>query len=488
MVDQDKIVEQLIEGLNDDQKEAFYSITDFLENSAEHAYVLMGYAGTGKTFLVKRIVMWINATQKRKEIAITAPTNKAVRVLEGMGGFESETVAREKNGLFDLGADFQNSIQYCTIHKLLGLKEVITAKGEQLFQNDRSDRNNIEKYRYLIVDECSMLNDSLCKDLMKYSDKVKIIFMGDPAQIPPVKRDDCIPFREDHPYHFRRATLKKIMRQKGDHPIVDASFLIRNNLKLNQPIPKLETKLNDSGHGIIYYHSQNDRDSIRPMLKRFFDSDEFRADANYAKVIAWRNKIVNYMNKTVRELMYGEDVVTFVEGEKLIVSKPIFNDYGIVFNTSEELTVLGVKVKEKRFGSTFKKDRQLDAKVYELHVEASVVGSDSKIRKHIEVIHEESIPQYKKLLAEAKKRAIDAKPEFRKRLWIQYYAVLKWSADVAYNYAITAHKAQGSTYQNVLIIEEDIDRNPNVVERNRIKYTSYSRPTDKLFILRENYE
>ena len=75
-----------------------------------------------------------------------------------------------------------------------------------------------------------------------------------------------------------------------------------------------------------------------------------------------------------------------------------------------------------------------------------------------------------------------------KSAWVTYFNILKWNAEVGYNYAITAHKSQGSTYTHVILIEEDMEGNKRTVERNRIKYTAYSRPTNKLFILRKNYE
>jgi hypothetical protein len=102
----------------------------------------------------------------------------------------------------------------------------------------------------------------------------------------------------------------------------------------------------------------------------------------------------------------------------------------------------------------------------------------------IEIIHEDSLQEYRELLKKTKSLAIKARD---KSAWVSYYNILKWSADVGYNYAITAHKAQGSTYENVILIEEDLDKNRTTVERNRIKYTAYSRPKNKLFILRKNY-
>ena len=67
--------------------------------------------------------------------------------------------------------------------------------------------------------------------------------------------------------------------------------------------------------------------------------------------------------------------------------------------------------------------------------------------------------------------------------WKQFYLRKNAYANVKYNYAITAHKAQGSTYKYVFLINSDINKNRKVIERNRIKYTACTRPSDKLFIV-----
>ena len=53
-----------------------------------------------------------------------------------------------------------------------------------------------------------------------------------------------------------------------------------------------------------------------------------------------------------------------------------------------------------------------------------------------------------------------------------------------YAYAITAHKSQGSTYNTTFVLEDDIDVNSDIVERNRIKYTAYTRSSKKLYVLK----
>ena len=68
--------------------------------------------------------------------------------------------------------------------------------------------------------------------------------------------------------------------------------------------------------------------------------------------------------------------------------------------------------------------------------------------------------------------------------WLHYYNFLRRYADVNYSYAITAHKSQGSTYNTTFVLEDDINMNLDVVERNRIKYTAYTRASKKVYVLR----
>ena len=72
----------------------------------------------------------------------------------------------------------------------------------------------------------------------------------------------------------------------------------------------------------------------------------------------------------------------------------------------------------------------------------------------------------------------------RDRSWLDYYDFLRNFADISYGYSITCHKSQGSTYNTTFVLEDDIDVNLNVVERNRIKYTAYTRSSKKVYILK----
>lgn len=448
--DREKLRAKLTQGLNNGQADAFMLMKDFVETSgSDDMFVLKGYAGTGKTFLIKKFVEQLTKSKPGAKIAVTAPTNKAVAVLE------SKNV-------------FSGNIRYATIHSLLGLTESIDANGKVTFTS-KGNNSTITNFKYLIVDEVSMLQDELFNMIAKYSKSIKIIFMGDPAQIPPVGKLHSIPLSKSVSKTYEEGyTLTQIMRQSEGHPIIEASFAIRDNLTSPQPIPNLESNIKPD-MALFRFRPDRDRDLLMGTLNALFTCDNFKASPDFAKVIAWRNKTIDTVNQVIRGFIYpGQTLSKVMIGEKVLANKPIFNeDEEIIFTTSEEFSILNfvVATKKLRFGGmTF------EGKFY--------VCNTSKKEK-IYVVHEESEKEYSKFLDNMKAKAIVSKD---KKIWVEFYKAMKYPADLAYNYAITAHKSQGSTYRNVVILEDDIDANHNIVERNRIKYTAYSRASAMLYI------
>lgn len=126
-----------------------------------HFRLLLGYAGTGKTFLISRVIESLKRRKPWLNVAMTAPTNKAVKVLRSTA---------------DLDVDF------LTIHQLLGLKPQINWRGEMEFVEDKSLRNGprIDQYDVLIVDEVSMLNDELFDKIVEKvkENRIKVVFQG----------------------------------------------------------------------------------------------------------------------------------------------------------------------------------------------------------------------------------------------------------------------------------------------------------------------
>ena len=172
--------------LTNDQRQALEKLHAFLE-SDERIFILQGYAGSGKTTLLKGFVEYLKSLEKKYQLM--APTGRAAKVINQKTGFESTTIHKG-------------------IYSFEELQEIKQGEDENdvSFLYQYKIRNNPEVHdSVLIVDEASMVSDilsqgeffrfgsgHLLRDLVTYGriqeaiTSSKIIFIGDPAQLPPI--------------------------------------------------------------------------------------------------------------------------------------------------------------------------------------------------------------------------------------------------------------------------------------------------------------
>jgi exodeoxyribonuclease-5 len=470
-----KRVDEAKSTLNEDQLKSFNGIVEFLSNPKKELVTIIGYAGTGKTYLISKIVSAVQG-----KVAMTAPTNKAVKVLADN---------RDEN---------MRAVTYATIHKLLALKmKWVYPKGDQKFKPYQKlvsvwgKDPSVNEYDILIIDEVSMLDDELFNMLLEVKeDKLKVIFLGDAAQIPPVGKVDSIPLmREGQEEHnISVFVLDKIMRQKEGSGILKTAGSIRDNrFKTVDTISSRSTT-----HDVLFVkrYSQEDNEKFMDNLVNLFTSKDFDENPNFCKLIAWRNVTVDKFNQVIRRHIYKTSELKYLmPGEKLIADTPIIRNGNIVFNTSDEFAVVSYQLES--FGYVRPDTNEEKEERDQLQMEGmNTVDIDKKKRVfqipyyrtmvnylgmeiEIDVLAPEGVEPLKWAISEV----------FRRKMFKEYEMLSERFAKVKYNYAITAHKSQGSTYNNVFIIEDDIDKNPTYIERNRIKYTAVSRASHNLFIL-----
>ena len=440
------------ETLNDEQKVVFDALNDFIkEKESNTMFCLRGYAGTGKTYTITQFIRHYLVQYKFKKVVLSAPTNKAVQVLK-------EASSKSIKG--------SRWVSFNTIHQVLGIKPDVTDDGREVF-GIKQKKDNLE-LDLLVIDEVSMLNDDLFFELIKYQSDIKIVFMGDPAQIPQVNKVDCEPFLNPEKYNIVTHTLTKIMRQADGSSLVDLSFNIREKLDVWHP-SHIEDK---DGFDLKIWknNSLDSKDNLRTHLNDFFSSEEFKSNTSEYKVIAWRNDRVAFYNKFIREVYHGKsDLPQYLVNDMIITNNPVFDEDDIILNTNQELKLL--EVIDKDFLVNKKK-----IKGYELKCKYFDSDADKDIEISIRALKEDYIYEFNAICNKIAKQAKNTiESTSRKKMWRYFFKTKKYFADIGYSFAITAHKSQGSTYLKTFVDMNDICANQNIVERNRIAYTSITR-------------
>lgn len=488
--------------LNTGQQAAIDFLIPFCLGKTDFIRVLLqGFAGTGKTWTINRVVEAVR--KKRPEIAfgMTAPTHKAVRQLYKH-------------------SELQKELDFGTIHSFLGLKQVLKVDPKdrtrmiETFEPDKGmmGQRKIDSIDVLILDEASMLSDELYEhidDLVR-AGKVRVIFMGDGLQIPPVgkKQDtgiaDAIPFvaeqRQSRKIHLLE--LSEIVRQGAGNPIIEYSVAIRQQYRrqsIDFPIPSAE--LMESPTGILQV--PRNLEMLRSLFRKYFCTEEFKTDPDYMKVIAWRNDTVDYFNREIRLLIYNASTLPrIVDGDKLVLDKPVMKGDKPILSNNEELDVIEHEIVEmpvkyfiidRSSKNQFAQmtDSTMDELVGRKHHEHKFKVYKAKVKtgtgaEHfINILHEDSEDSYKKIREQMIASAKDKGTEFfeQKEMWKQFYEMEKKFAWTKYNYCLTAHKSQGSTYDYCISMEWDIAQNRDIEERNRIRYVAATRARNKLYIV-----
>ncbi|HLS53640.1 MAG TPA: AAA family ATPase [Tissierellaceae bacterium] len=413
------------------QLEVKEALLDYLDKP-EGYQLLYGFAGTGKTVTISYTLKEYVYSRGGK-IAMTAPVNKAVKVLR-------DTIRVP-------GAE------YATIHSLLGLMPKVNDRtGEQEFVQDRTKGNNIRNYDAVVVDESSMLNEELFTYLME--SKVPIIFVGDYKQLRPVGDENKVaaPFRRSNreQYNIVPHGLTDIIRQDTASGIIPLSAYIRKGLYTPSVVNRFIKEYNDLGRIEM------------PEILDMYKQEDYRNNPDYCKVIAYTNRQVDEINTDIRNYIYDSPNQKIVPGERLVVNKPIVNGPVVLYTTNDELEVKSYSIAELPY-----KDKLF--KVYRC---------DVGYGNEIDILHEDSEDQYIATVHAYKQMALTTK---QGRYWRYMYSFMERFADVGYSYAITCHKSQGSTYENVVVCHRDFNICRDNEDRQSLWYVGVTRASKKVY-------
>jgi len=281
---------------------------------------------------------------------------------------------------------------------------------------------------------------------------VQWLFVGDPAQLPPVNEDPSPALDVPGP------TLETIHRQAADNPILELATQIRTEA--------------DGRFGRTFENRQGvaitrNRDEFLDSVLRAFDTDAFQADATHARLLAYRNKTVRRYNREIRTARYGTDADRFVEREWLVATETWFHEGVPRLTNSEEVRVKTATV------DTFEADDQSEWKTWKLKVRTPGRG----LTRTAYVLHEDEFERYENALEKRREAATEDGSK-----WDRYYELRERFARVDYAYATTVHRAQGSTFDTVFVDHRDLQACRGE-ERQALLYVAVTRPARRLALL-----
>lgn len=443
-------------------------------NDAKRA--LIGPAGTGKTYLVKALIM--NCNLSYSTIGIAAPTHKACRVLS-----ESINVP---------------NIKASTLQSDLGLRLNFDVDNFDINHPpfDPRGRIKINQYRLYIVDEASMINRGLCSFLEKIckTHATKLIYIGDGYQLPPVNEHYSPAFTG-----IKCHELTEIVRQDDDNPVRELLDILRDDIK---------NRKNNFLNYITYHSAKFDVNNIKGYqcldntsfcneILTYFSDEQITKNVDFVKVIAYTNNAVGGWNKYIRKnTIISADKSILTKDDLLISYITLVDDFnGIIIQNSEEYIIHDIVdyVHPK-----------YDLKGFMVKFQAIHGG---KITPPFFVIdHTDSftLNNYVRISKQLVDAAKNATRFTRNTRWKEYYkfkesclllvnianslGTISYSRDIDYGFALTSHKSQGSTFDTVFVDVEDIVYDKygrpyaDMNEVRRRLYVACSRCRNKLYL------
>ena len=463
-----------------DQKEAYKNLIDFIDapfDKKDYKRALVGPAGTGKTYLVKALIL--NSAMSYSVIGLAAPTHKACRVLG-----ESIRIS---------------GIKVNTLQSDLGLR--------LNFDVDKFDLNNppfdpkgkikIGNYNLYIVDEASMINRGLCTFLERtcVSNNCKLIYIGDSSQLAPVNEKYSSAFKGTKTY-----TLREIVRQGDDNPVSYLLELLRYDIEhksynfLNhiQKVPENFNADYTKGYQVC------GPEEFENIVYNNFNDEAITSNVDYAKVIAYTNVAVSKWNKFIRNaIIEGSNKSILTKNDLIISYTTIVNQFNdCIIKNSEEYIIKDIANSVHP---------QYGLKGFVVRFQAIHGGDISTSLFVVDHSDNFTIQKYLQISQGLINAAKTSRSSLKAQKWKDYYQFkescllltnilssydgkIMFSRDLDYGFSLTSHKSQGSTFDTSLVDVMDIvfDKNGypyvDAEEVNRRLYVACSRCKNKLYL------
>lgn len=460
--------------LNEQQQDAFDRLIEFLQLPDQAFFILKGYAGTGKTTLLQHLAAYLD--EKKTVFSLLAPTGRAASVLSTKSGFVARTLHSELYHFKDIDGDADPGKE--------NTKEEDYGQMRLLFEIRKPDEDIQKVY---IVDEASMIGDErnddssfasfgsghLLTDFLTLVGSNKVIFSGDPCQLPPVGSPDSPALSVDF---FRNLGKKvfsfemtQILRQKQDSEVLKLATRVRKmtSLQFNTKWVKLPAR-NSPTIAVLPFEQ---------MKERYLEELVQNGSGN-SIAISLSNLNCHQINLLVRKRLYQDPHCPLQAGDLLMVTQ---NNYLVPLTNGDFVEVLQVGSSLSVKGISF----------IHVTVKARLTGKPHEILLCLDPLHNGHAnlnpEQQRLLMIDFSQRMREKKIKPKTEL---YYSAMQKdpilnSLRANFGYAVTCQKSQGGEWDKVYFF---LNRGMYVMdppELTRWWYTGITRSRDKLFLVSE---
>ena len=440
---------------NEGQVELLQLLTRFILSPKERkAFVLRGYAGTGKTSIMAALVKALGELQQ--SIVLLAPTGRAAKVL----------------------AHYAQKPAY-TIHKYIYRQNKLGVDAFSL-------SDNLHKHTLFIVDEASMISGQrdnptfgtgvLLQDLIKYvyaGEGCSMLLLGDDAQLPPVGSELSpaldVSYLLGYGLEITSYTLTQVARQALDSGILSNATAIRE--QISHPQQAFNYQYTSD------FQLFNGSDFI-DLLEQAYKE----VGAEETIILTRTNRRTNLYNQGVRaRILWKEDAIS--AGDRLMITKNNYfwtKDYeGIPFLANGDMMeIVRLRNWREMYGFHFV-DASLRAIDYDWEIDLIL---------WLETLTTDSPEINQQLHRQLFERISEDYPELqhnRKKLVETIYESPYYNAlQIRFAYAITCHKAQGGQWKRVFIDPSNIPIEERDTSYYRWLYTAITRARETIYLLK----
>lgn len=451
-------------------KKAILNFIKTADASKGEYFTLTGKAGTGKTTLIQEVIREIAKDNPYQRFVVSALAHKAVQVIYGKTKKSSKFVSAS------------------TVASLLGMK-LDQETGE--FKQVKGGKAKIKLNSILFVDEASMLNEQNIECLMDAAirTKSKVIFLGDPGQLPPIRTRELVKYGTDSlsPVFKTQkdeysAGLTERVRQGEGSPILDYADTFWNYSttegQTDRRVDDEDMSRVENAQGSIEFINKQQVDKIVPLFKQAVETN----NPSLVKIVAYHNNAVRQWNQDIRRKVYGDEYSPNPLPGDILMMTDTYNDPAsddakpLLFN-SEDISVISTGPIR-----TVYRVQIMDATIKDPRGEIITVPLIIPTQKNIAKFNNN-----KRLLwNEAQKYKNTDRGKYKRALDVYWSYGTEW-AHVEYGYAITSHKSQGSTYDVSIVDSADINSNGFMsdISKARSIYTAITRARNSAVILRD---